>query len=346
MGDKYRCEKKYRNCKKPYIDKEDQFISWLNINNRGIGNSRGIRSYNYLNKKIYFDNLNMPASVIIVHTKVKTINKNPWENTIFEDRIEYCGDCKESGKDPDLSSGNKVLNNILQNMNKNNLDLIPPILYFYQEKSGEVQFKGLYFIDSKSIYESNLEDGKILNNYKYILRKIKLEEVEVDWIRSRALAQNKYEINNKAPKEWIEGLKNYFNQPKQENLYKENQLIAPLINDEEFYMEYNEGTRTLKQHYKRERESKVIKLAKEKFKKENERLYCEICGFDFEEVYGELGLDFIEGHHTIPVSEMEENQNTKPQDIIMVCSNCHRMLHRKSPCLDSRELKKIIKIKK
>ena len=118
------------------------------------------------------------------------------------------------------------------------------------------------------------------------------------------------------------------------------------MNDEEPYMEYNEGTKVLKQHYKRERAPKVIKLAKEKFKKENGRLYCEICGFDFEEVYGDLGSGFIEGHHSIPISEMEENQNTKPQDIIMVCSNCHRMLHRKYPCLDSIELRKKIKIKK
>lgn len=285
----------------------------------------------------------MPSTVIIVHSKVKTTNKNPWENKIFKGRIEYCGDCKESNKDPNLSSGNRILNNILSNMNKNNLDLIPPILYFYQEKSGEVQFKGLYSIKSNSIYEANLEDGTILKNYKYLLRKIKVEEVEVDWIRSRALAQNIYEINNKAPKEWIEDLKIYFNKSKQESLYEENQCINPLKNGEEFYMEYNEGTKILKQHYQRERNSKIIKLAKEKFRNENGRLYCEICGFDFEEVYGQLGSDFIEGHHRIPVSEMGENKNTKLQDIIMVCSNCHRMLHRKSTCLDIIELKKIIK---
>ena len=343
MSNKYKCEKKYRNCKRPYKDKDDQFMSWLNINKQGIGNSKGIRHYNYLNKNISFDNLNMPAAVIIVHSTVKTVSKNPWENKIFKDKIEYCGDCKESGKDPNLSSGNKVLNNILSNMNEDNLDLIPPILYFYQEKSGEVQFKGLYFIESNSIYEDNLDDGTILKNYKYILRKIYLEEVEIDWIRSRALSQNRYEINNKAPKEWINTLKIYFEQPKQDNLYEENQYINSLINDEEFYMEYNEGIKILKQHYQRERNSTVIKLAKEKFKKENKRLYCEICGFDFEKVYGELGVDFIEGHHRIPVSEMEENQKTNPEDIIMVCSNCHRMLHRKSPCLDIIELNKIIK---
>ncbi|GAE32694.1 hnh endonuclease [Halalkalibacter hemicellulosilyticusJCM 9152] len=59
------------------------------------------------------------------------------------------------------------------------------------------------------------------------------------------------------------------------------------------------------------------------------RLFCEICNFDFYKKYGELGGDFIEGHHTIPVSELEEGHKTNVKDIVLVCSNCHRMLHRK-----------------
>ena len=341
MYKKYKCESKYRNCKKPYIDKEDQFISWLNINNKGIGNSGGIRSYNYLSKDRDFDNLDMPASVIIVHTRVKTTNKNPWENKIFEDRIEYCGDCKESNKDPNQSNGNKILNKILINMRKENVNLIPPILYFYQEKSGEVQFKGVYFIESNSIYESDLDDGKTLNNYKYVFRKVQLEEVNVDWIRGRALSKNTHEINIEAPEEWIESLKLYFNNDHKDNLYENFSYIDFLINEEED-LGYYEGSKELKQHYKRERNSKVIKLAKEKFVQKNKRLYCEICGFDFEKIYGYLGKDFIEGHHSIPISQMENNQKTKIQDIKMVCSNCHRMLHRKKNNLGILELKGII----
>jgi putative restriction endonuclease len=40
-------------------------------------------------------------------------------------------------------------------------------------------------------------------------------------------------------------------------------------------------------------------------------------------------MENIECHHSIPISQMDDNQKTKIQDIIMVCSNCHRMLHRK-----------------
>ncbi len=87
----------------------------------------------------------------------------------------------------------------------------------------------------------------------------------------------------------------------------------------------------------------MIRLAKEKFKQENNgRLFCEICGFDFYDTYGEIGEDFIEGHHTVPVSKLEEGQVTKVEDIAIVCSNCHRMLHRKRPWLSKDQLKTLL----
>lgn len=64
---------------------------------------------------------------------------------------------------------------------------------------------------------------------------------------------------------------------------------------------YEEGKVKLETHSKRERNSKVVKEAKSLFIKKNGRLYCELCGFDFEKVYGELGRGFIEGHHINPV---------------------------------------------
>ncbi|PEM90665.1 restriction endonuclease [Bacillus toyonensis] len=104
-----------------------------------------------------------------------------------------------------------------------------------------------------------------------------------------------------------------------------------------------EGKEKLRQHIYRERNPKVIRLAKEKFKQENNgRLFCEICSFDFYETYGVIGEDFIEGHHTIPVSDLEEGHKTKVEDIAIVCSNCHRMLHRKRPWLSKEELKNLL----
>lgn len=69
---------------------------------------------------------------------------------------------------------------------------------------------------------------------------------------------------------------------------------------------------------------------------------CEICGFNFEDIYGEIGEDFIEGHHIKPVSELKDGDETNIKDIIMVCSNCHRMIHRRNPWLNKDDLKTLI----
>ncbi|UPK52247.1 HNH endonuclease [Bacillus sp. H8-1] len=105
---------------------------------------------------------------------------------------------------------------------------------------------------------------------------------------------------------------------------------------------FPEGKLELKQHLVRERNPEVIKLAKERFLKLRDNLFCEVCGFDFKEHYGNLGEGYIEGHHTKPVSEMAENEQTKVEDIALVCANCHRMLHRMRPWLSVNELKRLL----
>jgi hypothetical protein len=106
---------------------------------------------------------------------------------------------------------------------------------------------------------------------------------------------------------------------------------------------FPEGKLKLKQHLVRERNPEVIKLAKELFIERHSKLFCEVCDFDFVEHYGELGEGYIEGHHTKPISEMAENEETKVEDISLVCANCHRMLHRKRPWLSISELKQLLK---
>lgn len=56
-------------------------------------------------------------------------------------------------------------------------------------------------------------------------------------------------------------------------------------------------------------------------------LVCEVCGFDFEKVYGKLGTGYIEVHHKKPVSEGERTTDLN-DDLVMLCSNCHKMIHR------------------
>ncbi|MEA2062203.1 MAG: HNH endonuclease [Gemmatimonadota bacterium] len=56
---------------------------------------------------------------------------------------------------------------------------------------------------------------------------------------------------------------------------------------------------------------------------------CVACGFDFESSYGQRGKGFIEVHHINPVSKLKEDTEINPEtDMVVVCSNCHRMIHR------------------
>ena len=74
---------------------------------------------------------------------------------------------------------------------------------------------------------------------------------------------------------------------------------------------------------------------------------CQICGFSFEDKYGEIGKNVIEVHHKKMVSEMDEDYIVKPiEDLVPVCSNCHTMLHRKDPPFMPEELKELIHLKK
>ncbi|AKB61267.1 HNH endonuclease [Methanosarcina mazei] len=71
---------------------------------------------------------------------------------------------------------------------------------------------------------------------------------------------------------------------------------------------------------------------------------CQGCGFDFEKVYGEIGKDYIEVHHIKPLYEGEGSVPINAEtDLICVCANCHRMIHRrKDKVLSLKELQKLL----
>ena len=109
--------------------------------------------------------------------------------------------------------------------------------------------------------------------------------------------------------------------------------------------EFPEGMEVESRHRLRERNQAVIKTAKNIHKQKFGKLFCQTCGFDFQNVYGDVGLDYIEGHHTVPLSQLTGKTVTKVTDIALVCSNCHRMLHRRRPWLDMKQLKDLVKKK-
>lgn len=72
---------------------------------------------------------------------------------------------------------------------------------------------------------------------------------------------------------------------------------------------------------------------------------CSVCGFNFEEKYGEIGKGFIHVHHIIPLSIIRESYQLNPiEDLRPVCPNCHAMLHRVSPTMKIDDLKSLINI--
>jgi len=67
---------------------------------------------------------------------------------------------------------------------------------------------------------------------------------------------------------------------------------------------------------------------------------CSICGFDFLEVYGDVGKDFIHVHHLKQISEIGETYKIDPiKDLRPVCPNCHAILHRRKPPYTTDEVK-------
>lgn len=89
-----------------------------------------------------------------------------------------------------------------------------------------------------------------------------------------------------------------------------------------------EGGIIIRLHKRYERDSRLIAEKKRAAKAAGE-LHCQVCGFDFEKQYGELGADFIEVHHTRPVHTLKAGSRTKLEDLATLCSNCHRMAHRR-----------------
>lgn len=97
-----------------------------------------------------------------------------------------------------------------------------------------------------------------------------------------------------------------------------------LINEENDYSEGSKRKR-LSSYYERN-----PKLREQAIRIHGTKCMVKSCRFDFYKTYGELGKDFIEVHHLIPISSFNQNHFVNPElDLVVVCPNCHRMLHRK-----------------
>jgi len=87
-----------------------------------------------------------------------------------------------------------------------------------------------------------------------------------------------------------------------------------------------EGAPRLVKHILKERKTSIVIKKKNLALKAN-KFFCEVCTFSFPQVYQS---NYIECHHITPISDPEvQERPTTLEDLVLVCSNCHRMLHTK-----------------
>lgn len=121
-----------------------------------------------------------------------------------------------------------------------------------------------------------------------------------------------------------------------------NEGVPPALADVDQSQSILEGNPRLVAHLRRERNSAIVKAKKDAILRVTGKLCCEACGFDFKEVYGEFGDGFCEVHHLQPLAKADGVVKTELGDLAIVCSNCHRIIHRTDPMLSISNLAKHI----
>lgn len=123
---------------------------------------------------------------------------------------------------------------------------------------------------------------------------------------------------------------------------KEGHISGSSIQTEDDQNRYTEGRKKYVTHISYERNSQLSKDKKKQVLDEQGHLSCEVCSFDFYKMYGERGYGYTECHHNKPVSEMSGEAEVTLEDLSLLCSNCHRMIHRVKPWMPVKELKDIL----
>ncbi len=111
------------------------------------------------------------------------------------------------------------------------------------------------------------------------------------------------------------------------------------VESEEEESRFAEGASRYRLHRQLERDTDLAKKVKAKHLASEGKLECAVCRFDFVKTYGQVGLGFIEARHTFPVSKLDGSTRTRESDLALVCSNCHRMLHKGDLLLSVDELR-------
>jgi 5-methylcytosine-specific restriction protein A len=130
---------------------------------------------------------------------------------------------------------------------------------------------------------------------------------------------------------------NWFNFIK-ENKYIKNSFVSNDVTTK-FEKTYKEGKSKDIVQTRYERNPEARKRCLEHF-----GYSCEVCSFNFEKHFGEIGKGFIHVHHINQISDIGKEYEVDPiKDLIPVCPNCHAMIHSKRPGFTIEEIKDIMK---
>ncbi len=100
-----------------------------------------------------------------------------------------------------------------------------------------------------------------------------------------------------------------------------------------------EGERRLRLHLYCERKPQNVKAKKQSAPSLN----CEICGFSFRHFYGQVADTYCEVHHLVPLKCLQGATEIELDDLAILCSNCHRVVHMRYPPYKLEEVREKLK---
>lgn len=102
---------------------------------------------------------------------------------------------------------------------------------------------------------------------------------------------------------------------------------------------YTEGRLVMRTLQERQRSRRLVRQAKQRYRRRDRTLACEACGFSFLDTYG---VEYIEAHHADQMASFSGEHQTRVEDLHLLCANCHRVIHSHTPPLSIEQLKDLL----
>lgn len=223
-----------------------------------------------------------------------------------------------------LESGNYISN--LNFNSYSRMDVCRKNLFLFQYK-GKIIGKAIVYLkwENKGWGEQAVYYLEDIMVFEEPITKLDIQKIWKGFKKFNSVAQNVPEMYMDAINKLCEG--------------REKAHIPILGSNESFVINKAEGNRI---EYYTTRYERVLKYREAAIKIHGTK--CQICGFDFKDKYGYIGENYIEVHHKKPLFSLDEKMIPNPEtDLVTICSNCHRMIHRKkNDVITPEQLKKII----